>query len=172
MKFNVLFLIVFTFFSLALFPQQCQLIEGGATYTQDSANAFKTLIVNDLQWAYEPDNHAFLLATGKVTAVIGTIDGIIGHNCCAEAQLLLMQGDTIVACYHPPRVQGLSRAEISFKHTFEVGDSYGPVNNLKLKARVYVYANFQKYALGDSIVKFTKEYTLPNPYSSSSYGIR
>lgn len=165
-------LLVFIFFSLALYPQECILIEGGATYTQDSSDfAVKNLVVDNLVWKYEPECQAFLLATGKVTAEIFAKSGTIGHSCFAEAQLLLMRGDTILACYHPPRVKGKDRVKISFEHTFEVGNSYaseGPLTGLKLKARVYVYADFQKNTRGDAIVNYTSESFRYNPYSSAS----
>jgi len=170
MKLLVPVLFVFIFLSLALYPQECTLIEGGASYTQTSLYAVTNLAAEKLEWTYEPDNQDFLLATGKITAEISAKAGTIGHSCYAEAQLLLMRGNTILACCHPPRVQGLNRVKISFEHTFEVGNSYasgGPLTDLKIKARVYVYANFQKSNPGDAIVKYTKEFEKYNPYSSA-----
>lgn len=167
MKLYVLPTVVFILFSLALYPQQCVLIENGVPYGTTSVNADVVVDICDLTWQHEPDMKEFLMATGKIKVSVEPKSCILGHSCEIEAQLLLMRGNTILACYHPPRIKGLHRAEISFEHTFEVYDSHagtGSLTDVYLKSRVYVYADFEKYGYGDSKVKYTEECKRYNPH--------
>jgi len=157
MKIIIIISIVFLAFLSVDTADACYLIEGGSNETMYTGPAILNIETNNMRWVYNTNNQ--VTATGKITVKVEDQPGSSGHNCSVQAQLLLMRGNEILACYTVPEVDGVTGAYLSFEHTFIVGYNYGIVDNLSIKSRVYVCACFSNSIYGDSMISYVQENT-------------
>jgi len=157
MKRIIIISIVFFLFLPTVFAETCYIIKSGQNTQLDNGPAVLELKTNDMSWSYNTGSQ--IVATGKITARVEDKPGSKGHNCSVQAQLLLMRGNEILACYTAPEAEGVTGAYLSFEHTFIVGSNYGPLESLSIKSRAYAFACFSNPVYGNSDISYIQENT-------------
>lgn len=155
-KFIIVCIVLFLFFP-TVFAETCNLLYSGINTQMHIGPARLDIKTNDMSWSYNTSNQ--IVATGKITALVEDKEGSRGHNCFVQAQLLLMRGNEILACYTAPEAQGVTGTSLYFEHTFIVGSNYGSLDSLSIKSRAIAFACFSNPIYGNSNIYYIQENT-------------